>query len=58
MKKKIEPIPKHISPPDNYFWFYIGAEYYNRMQEPPPYKFKTDKYIQNIKKVKELCEKS
>jgi len=58
VKKNIkEQLPKHISPPDNYFWFYIGKEYYKRMQEPPPYSFKFKSYIQNIKKVKELCEK-
>lgn len=58
MKKKVvNKLPAYIPPPDNKFWFYIGAEYFIRMQEPPPYKLKIEKYFHNIKKVKELCVK-
>jgi hypothetical protein len=37
MKKVVKPVEPYIPPIDNYFWFYLGEEYYKRMQ-PTPYK--------------------
>jgi hypothetical protein len=36
-KKVVHEINTYTPPPDNEFWFYIGEQYYRRMQ-PTPYK--------------------
>ena len=55
MKKVVKPIEPYIPPTDNYFWFYLGEEYYKRMQ-PTPYKNTTIdlKPIKSAKSKKKL----